>query len=479
MSIFKYIAGGALLIFFSVTGVAQNVEVSINPDTRHSLTHKDSSAKLAVRKIIIQGNKRTKDYIILREVQFKPGDSIIISGINQAFQLARQQVYNTTLFHEVKINLSMASAYEMDVIIAVKERWYLFPVPQFQLVDRSLNEWLVKYKADMSRVNYGVKFVHYNFSGRRDPLRLLLINGYTRNLSFSYSQPYSNRAMTEGFSVGGGLSQSREMNIKTSFDNKMVFYKDKDFVNRNIYFNLGLRLQKGILSRHLFNISYSSLSVHDSIISYYNPHYFNTSNTTEGLFDLAYTYQYTNVNNVSYPLKGKTGYVRLFKRGLGLTGGTNVFTMEGAYNKYLDLGKNWFASGQVIGHIKLPFNQPFINQNAIGYGNANLRGLEFYVIDGVAFGILKTTLKKKLFSFTIPMPFKSTVVPNIPITFFAKTFVDAGYSYNKELYPTHLNNRLLYTGGFGIDILTLYDISVKFNYSFNQVDKGVFFFEAK
>jgi hypothetical protein len=53
--------------------------------------------------------------------------------------------------------------------------------------------------------------------------------------------------------------------------------------------------------------------------------------------------------------------------------------VEGAYNKYVDLGKNWFASGQVIGHIKLPFNQPFINQNAIGYGNANLRGLEFYV----------------------------------------------------------------------------------------------------
>ena len=176
MSIFKYIAGGALLIFFSVTGVTQNVEVSIKPDRRHSLAHADSSAKLEVRKIIIQGNKRTKDYIILREVQFKPGDSIIISDINHAFQLARQQVYNTTLFHEVNINLSMVSAYEMDVIIEVKERWYLFPVPQFQLVDRSLNEWLVKYKADMSRVNYGVKFVHYNFSGRKDPLRLFLIN---------------------------------------------------------------------------------------------------------------------------------------------------------------------------------------------------------------------------------------------------------------------------------------------------------------
>jgi hypothetical protein len=61
MSIFKYISGGALLILFSLTGVAQNVEVSIKPDTRNSLTHMDSSAKLEVRTIIIQGNKRTKD----------------------------------------------------------------------------------------------------------------------------------------------------------------------------------------------------------------------------------------------------------------------------------------------------------------------------------------------------------------------------------------------------------------------------------
>ncbi|MEO5888806.1 MAG: POTRA domain-containing protein, partial [Ferruginibacter sp.] len=224
MSFFKKIYYSCLLIIIAANASAQNVEVSMQPVNKLPLTSIDSSAKLVVRSIIIKGNKKTKDYMILREIQFKPGDSIIIGTLNDAFQLARQQVYNTTLFHEVKMDLAMISAYEIDVIVTVRERWYLFPLPQFQIVDRSFNEWLVKYKGDLSRVNYGVKFVHYNFSGRRDPLRIFLINGYTKNLAFSYSQPYSNRALTQGFGVGGGFSQSREMAYKTSVDNKILFF---------------------------------------------------------------------------------------------------------------------------------------------------------------------------------------------------------------------------------------------------------------
>ncbi len=480
MSFLKKIYYSFFLVFIAANAAAQNVEVSMQPVSKLPLASIDSSAKLVVREIIIKGNQITKDYMILREIQFKPGDSIIIGTLNEAFQLARQQVYNSTLFHEVKVDLAMISAYEINVIVTVKERWYLFPAPQFQVVDRSFNEWLVKYKGDLSRVNYGIKFVHYNISGRRDPLRLFLINGYTKNIAFSYSQPYSNRSLTQGFGIGGGYSQNREIAYKTSSDNKILFYNNKDFVKKNVYLNLSLRLQKGILSRHQFNLIYSRLTVSDSVISTaYNPNYFNTNTTTKGLIDLSYTYQFTSVNNVDYPLKGVTSYLTLTKRGLGITGGTNLFSIDGGYNKYWAHPKNWFTSLQFIGNIKLPFNQPYINQKAIGYGDANLRGLEYSVIDGVAFGIIKSTLKKKLFSFTIPMPFKSRIIPTLPFSIFAKTYADIGFAYNKKKFDTYLNNRFLYTGGFGIDILTLYDMKLRLEYSFNQLSNSMFFFESK
>ena len=56
---------------------------------------------------------------------------------------------------------------------------------------------------------------------------------------------------------------------------------------------------------------------------------------------------------------------------------------------------------------------------------------------------------------------------------------DAGYAYNKKKYYTYLNNRFLYSGGFGIDVLTLYDINLRFEYSFNQLGKSILFFGNK
>ena len=306
------------------------------------------------------------------------------------------------------------------------------------------------------------------------------MNGYTKNVSFSYLQPYSNIALNQGFGLGGGFSENREVAYKTSADNKILFYTNNNFVKKNAYGNLSFRIQKGILNRHLFNLAYSRITVSDSILSSsFNPNYFNTNSNTNGLIDFTYTYQYTNLNNAAYALKGVTSYVTVSKRGLGLTGGTNRFFVEATYNKFWAHAHNWYTSLQVMGNVKLPFEQAYINQKAIGYGNANIRGLEYYVIDGVAFGILKSTLKKKLFSVKIPMPFTSTIIPSLPFSIFAKTYADIGYCYNKKNYTTNLNNRFLYTGGFGIDILTLYDISLRIEYSFNQLGQGSLYFENR
>ena len=480
MSIFKKIYKALLFSLLTINVAAQSENVNSINIPAWDIPVTDTTAKLFISRIKIAGNKRTKDYMISREIQFKAGDSIVISQINAAFEQARQQVYNTTLFNEVRIELAMLTPFDIEVNVIVKERWYLFPAPQFQPIDRNLNEWLVKYKGDLSRVNYGVKFVHYNFSGRRDPLRIYLINGYTRNISFSYSQPYSNRQLTQGFGIGGGFAQNREMAYKTSFNNQILFFKKDDFVKKNWYANISLRLQKGILARQILNVSYSYLQINDSILTdKYNPAYFNVNATRRSLLDLSYRWQYANVNNIAYPLKGVTAFAILSKRGLGFTGGTNLLSTEIGYSKYWEHKKNWYTSLQFMGNIKLPFEQPYINQQAFGYGETNLRGLEYYVIDGVAYTLLKSTLKKKILSFSIPFPFKSKTHTSIPFTFFAKAYVDAGYNYNKRKYLTNLNNRFLYSGGFGIDILTFYDVNVRLEYSFNQLGENGFFVRSK
>lgn len=438
----------------------------------------DSSAKIKLSNVTISGNKITKKYIIIRELKIKVGDSIIAATLADRLKESQALIYNTNLFSDVSLTPRFITARNFEIDIVVKERWYIYPTPQFQLADRNYNEWINRYNASLNRVTYGVKFAHYNLSGRRDQLRIYLLNGFSRNFSVSYSSPYSNRKLTEGFAVYGGFTQSREVIYKTSNRNLPVRYNtgDRDFVKNNFNIGAGYLSRKGYFKRHFFSAGYNYLNVADSITSYFNADYYKNGNRSHiGFADLSYTFQYSRTNNNNYPLNGKTYSATLVKRGFGWKEKSNMLSLSGSYNRYLSLGKKWYHALQFSGYIRLPFNQPYINQAGMGYGEFYLRGLEDYVIDGVLATMGKYTLRKQLVSFNIPFPIKNNIVSKIPFKIFAKTYGDAGYAYNKYGVKDRLGNRLLYSGGFGIDILSLYDINASFEYSFNQLgQKGLF-----
>jgi outer membrane protein assembly factor BamA len=424
---------------------------------------------LHLRNIVITGNKKTKDYIIKREMNIKPGDSIAIPYLSKRLEEMRQYIYNTTLFVTVKVEPILLNAFECDIIVSVKERFYILPIPIFQLADRSFDEWLGKYNGNLNRVNYGVNFAHYNLTGRKDQLRLYLINGYTRNISASYNAPYSNAKLTEGFYVDAGFSQSKEIPYKTNYDNSLAYFKTGGFVRDYWYLDAGYTIRKAIKTTQIISAGYSHIQVSDSVISNnYNTEYFNSNSPIQSFVDLAYTIQYSDVDNILYPLEGVSGHASLQKRGFGFTGGLNMISLEAEYDKFNALGKQWFTSFQFSGKVKLPFKQPFVNQRALGDNNMFLRGLDYYTIDGVAFGTAKFNLKKEIFSFNIPTFIKSKPYNNIPIKIYAKAFTDFGYVYSIENL-SRLNNKLLSTAGFGLDILTLYDFHIRLDYSLNQL----------
>ncbi len=471
------------LLLSSLATPAQQVEIPNISFVDTASLKANTTQKVCIKNIEVTGTKKTKVYIVYREIQFKEGDSILIKDLYKELEQARFQVYNTTLFNEVKFQLTALNANDVAIKLRVTERWYLYPVPQFKWIDRNFNEWYKTYKASLNRVNYGIKFVHYNLSGRRDQLRIYLINGYSRDVSISYTAPYSNNALTEGFTAGVGYTQKRELAYKTTYQDSLLFYpKDSiakrggPFIYKSWYVNLGYSIRRGLFKKHIFSAGYNYTTVPDSVITAkYNPNYFKDSVTSKGAIDFGYTLQYSKVNNGTYPLSGKNWFFSVHKRGLGFTGGLNMLELEAGINRYYDMGKNWYSSVQLNGKIKLPFDQAYVNQRGFGYGEVYLRGLEYYVIDGVATGLIKSTLKKKLVSFNVPFPFIPKLLTKIPFTIFAKTYADVGYAYTKPQYTTNLNNRMLYSGGFGIDILTLYDINLKFEYSFNQLgENGLF-----
>ena len=464
------------LLTFFLHGLDLIAQTPIITTSQQNILPDTGAVKILISSINITGNRHTKTYIIEREIPFKTGDSLLQKNITATLVQARNQVYNTNLFTEVKFDSIPQPDSSLQINIVVKERLYIFPTPQFQLVDRSFNEWIKTYNADFQRVIYGVKFAHNNFSGRRDQVRIYLLNGYARNISASYSAPYSNRKLTEGFSVAVGYTQNREVQYKLNYDNKLLNYRKEGFVRNNFNAAVGYSIRKGFFKSTNISVGMNFSNIDDSIISMkYNSTYFNSTSSKQFILDLGIGVSYKNTDNNNYPQKGLIYSYGINKRGLQLSGGINSLSVSGSFAKFYKHKHNFFSTVQSAAILKLPFEQAFINRRALGFGSLSLRGLEVYLIDGVAAGVAKYTLNKKVTEFKIPIPFKIKSLPYIPFKIFAKTYTDIGYSYLSKKYDSRLNNKLLYTGGFGIDVITFYDIVFKVEYSFNQLgEKGLF-----
>lgn len=438
-----------------------------------------------VRTIHIKGNRKTQENIILREIPFREGDDYRLPDLVKKFEDARRQLMNTALFHEVSVYLKSFYGYDVEIGIEVKERWYLFPVPYFKWVDRNLNQWLVENKASLDRVNYGLKLLYSNSTGRNDKLKLYLINGYTKEISFSYDRPYIDNRMKWGLTLGFAYGKNREVNYNT-IDNKQVFIKDENNFMRTYTRAVAiLNYRRAIRTRHSFGVSWYKETLRDTIAKL-NPEYFSAGKHTISFPDFFYNMYYFDVDYNPYPLRGYTAEINVNKRGLNKEANVWSLTAKGA--AYRQLGSKYYFSLKAAGTVKAPFKQPYINQRLLGYGDITMQGYEYYVIDGVAGGYMKASLSRELLNFQVRLPNikkKKTeeteaLAPNrIPVRVYGKIYGNAGYVHNPLPGQNFLSNTMLWSGGIGIDVITFYDFVVKFEWSFNQLGQNGLYLQRK
>jgi outer membrane protein assembly factor BamA len=441
-----------------------------------SKTISDTSL-VVIADISVHGNKKTKPFVIEREIPFKQGDYIARNDLEKKLALARQQVMKTSLFTQVYIYVQSQQGSLVFINVDVKERWYLFPLPYFKLVDRNFNQWWVEQKASLNRVNYGIKFDQKNVSGRNDKLSVYLIGGYSRQVLLKYEQPFANRSLKSGYSVAFSFSRQRELNYGTDLS-KQAFYKQDNFVMQNMRAEAAYLYRPAIKTRHAFKVAYVKNKVSDTILSLNSQYYPVSAGNSISYPEFSYSIQYYNADYNAYPSKGFIGDASILRRGLNRQ--MNLTQLQCHANYTVPVTNKIYLNLQSAGTIKFPFDQPFYNQQLFGYGGAYLRGLEYYVIDGVA-GILgRATVRREVFSMTLKSPPKSKKEITIPFRFFIKAGGDMGYAYSKASGNSLFANRLLYTECVGFDmVIPSYDIVFKFEYSFNQLGGSGFFFHVR
>jgi hypothetical protein len=270
--------------------------------------------------------------------------------------------------------------------------------------------------------------------------------------------------------------------------------KDPDqFLAQTMSIDLGYSYRPAIKTRHNFRVSYTDLQVKDTVIMR-NPKFFPAGLNRVRLADISYTIQHYNVDYIPYPLKGFHGEATLYKRfgnhtGLWQLRGSGGYSFKVAPKSYMLL--------QAVGSVRVPFHQAYFTTRMFGGGDFYMRGLEYYVTEGVVGGIFRATAKREVLSFSINNPIGGKTHNKIPFRVFVKAYGDVGYSYlpntqrhylravdepprlvSQPVY-TFLNNKWLHTKGIGIDVITFYDVVLKFEYSFNQFGSSGLFFHTK
>jgi outer membrane protein assembly factor BamA len=440
---------------------------------------RSSSGSFIVGTIHITGNRRTKSYIIERELAFKAGDTISLPALVKSFQLAHDRLINTRLFNDVVIYLGGFRGYIADIQIDVKERWYIFPVPYFKPIDRNLTAWADK-NYSLSRVNYGLKFSHRNFTGRNDNLTAWVITGYARQLELYYNQPYADKSLKHGFGIGFSFAELKELdaftvNNRQGFINADTIPYSGKYLSRQVSFSLRYFYRPALRTKHLLRLNLVDMKI-DSAVTVRNPYYFSNDKRSVFYPELAYSLNYTDVDYVSYPLKGIIFETGLTRRGLSKD--MNLWQLYAKFVRSWQTGRKTYFGIQNWSILKLPLDQPFYNQPFLGYGDLYMRGMDRYVIDGVAGFIMRNSFYRELLNFNIPLP-HIPAHDHVPIRIYARTFADYGYIYNRNFTANSLVNRMLYTAGVGLDIVTFYDLSFKFDYSFNQLGQNGLFLHIR
>ncbi len=430
-----------------------------------------------IREIFLTGNRKTKKNIILRELPFGTGDAYSLNQLVERFEEARRRLINTSLFNEVVVALKQIDGYLVDIEVDVKERWYFFPIPYFKVVDRNINQWLVEQNASLSRIDYGAKLLYNNATGNNDKLNLWLINGYTKQISAVYDRLYIDRKMNWGLSLGIASGKNREVNYSTAF-NKQLFYKDtNNFIRSFFRTNAELTYRRAIKTRHRFGIGYSVERVSDTILKL-NPTYFKNKRDKIVYPEIYYKMTYQDVDYIPYPLTGYMAELQVSKKGFNNI--VNLWQVSASLGTGWRLGEKTYLGTRFSGMLKLPFRQPFYNQRLLGYQDFFMQGYEYYVMDGAAGGYMKTTLTRELFNHNFYVKRKKDIsFQRIPLRIYGKVFGNGGITYHPSPGINPLNNKLLFSWGFGIDIISHYDFTLKLEWSFNQLGENGLYLHRK
>ncbi len=427
-----------------------------------------------IGKISITGNKITRLNIILREVEFQPGDHLTIHQLDEKIKSSRQNLINRSLFNFVTFSKSFNNG-KVDIGISVTERWYIWPIPILNTAGRNLNAWWED--RDFGRLNYGVDLRVRNFRGRMELLNIIIQGGYEQTLAAKWTIPYLTENQFLGLGFGGGYQRNRQVAYIT-VDNKQVFYNAMTgYAQLRGFASLDFTLRPRFNYLHTFTLGFEHYQFQDTLLDL-NPQ-FAFDETRYDYLTFSYLYKHDYRDYKPYPLAGYYFDAGIAKYGLGLTGSDiDFWSMTFVFDHYIKIYKRWYFAYSLSTLFTDKNEIPYFLTPGFGYIGREIRGYELYFVDGQNFGLFKSNVKFEIIARKTRRIkwIKTEKFGKIFYALYANIFFDIGYASDHQNYRTNsLANQLLWGTGAGIDFVTYYDLVIRFEYAINKQGEHGFF----
>lgn len=463
------------MAFFSTLFAQSNEPVLPNAPS-----HNQSFDFAIIRHIYVEGNHRTKSDIILRELDFGTNDTISLATLTDRLAQNELKVLNTGLFTTAKFSFKewVGATNEVGLLISVQEGWYVFPFPILEMADRNFNVWWDTYNHSLRRLNYGIRFYHTNLTGRKDQLKAVFQQGFTKKYELIYTLPYVNKNKTLGVNINFLHTREKEIGYTTLGD-ELIFSSDSDRpLLRRFRLGAGALYRRRLNLTHHFNLTFHENFIDESVRTELNPDFF-LGEKTQRYLDASYRLVLDKRDIRPYPMHGFLLDASLEREGLLVHEGRDALNALAAFQQFFSFGKKWSAGFVVKGKLGLLRNkQPYYGSQALGYEPDFIRGYEYYVTDGLDYGYNKSLVRYQLFNREINlgqyMRLESFRV--MPIKLFLVLHNELGYANNpfyKEGNP--LANDLLWGTTLGLDLVLYYDKVFNFELSRNRLGEYGFY----
>lgn len=424
-----------------------------------------------IRAVVVDGNVRTKESIIERELGFTKDQPLVYS--DSLLGIWRMRLESTKLFNWVEITKnSIGDTLNVHVV----ERWYIWVKPEGGFLDRNFSEWWKN--RDIQRLSIGATVYVNNILGQQGGFFIRQAKGFMAADGFGFQRPFLKYKNCNAWKFSLDNMRSRRAWINS--ENNKVVIKE----------HWGIRQQEQLIGiaeykrrfeykwqgvvRYKFARDYAAQD-----IEALNPQYFIAP---LGVVNSQYEdwKQYTHSlvlgcirdtrNQTNYPTKGSE-----WKAGVsgGLQRCNNIAKpygeLDSKYRGFYTLGTH--TSLAVLAQMRYRFGTlGYILQRQMGYGMEYVRGYEAFVFDGAGVALGKAAWRYQLLGDqrSLKLRFLPSAYEKVPIQCWFNIFADVGRTLSPyQIDRNPMSNQTLMSVGTGIDLLCYYDALARFDCSYN------------